>query len=333
MGKLRLRTPMRLASVLLLATLGAACQDSPTLLAPVQRPTPSIARFDQGQHLGQTPFFCTLGRSAPSSPTGWQTRRLTIFIPRGELDEAGRTVRYEYRRPSSDGRSLMTALCTVPYTEGALRRVDRTLGVEGSGGAEQFRARQGMVTTQGGCVTSPDGVCPVDPIIVIAPPRDRTKEVQCPVMDPSCGSSGGDEGWGDGSWGGGGGDGSLEGDDDGDGDTLDDGPAAFGVCVAVGFGVDGWFAIGGSAYAGYRLFDARADVRARYTEYRAYNTSHAVNSEWSQAVNDLYYQNYQSALTAEEALWAALATTGGMAAWKIGAAVTKCAPLLGAPTV
>jgi hypothetical protein len=64
----------------------------------------------------------------------------------------------------------------VPYTEAALRRVDRYLGVEKGGGADQFRARQGMITTQG-CVT--DGMCVLDPLVVVAPPPEPSDLLPC----------------------------------------------------------------------------------------------------------------------------------------------------------
>jgi hypothetical protein len=102
--------------------------------------------------------------------------------------------------------------------------------------------------------------------------------------------------------------------------------------VAVRIGVEGWAAIGGSVYAGYKLFEARADVRDRYTEYYQYNTSHQTREDWSFEVNNLLRQNYESARDAEEALWAGLALSGGVAAWRIGTAVMNCAPLLAAPT-
>jgi hypothetical protein len=103
--------------------------------------------------------------------------------------------------------------------------------------------------------------------------------------------------------------------------------------VALGIGVEGWFAIGGSAYAGYQLFDARSEVRARYTAFYNYNVSHQTREDWSFEVNGLLRKSYEDAQSAEQGLWAMLASTGGIAAWRIGTAVTKCAPLLAAPTV
>jgi hypothetical protein len=101
----------------------------------------------------------------------------TLYFARGELDRTGQTVRYEYERSFPDGRPLTAASCVVPYTEGALRKVDRLLGVEKGGGADQFRARQEMITTQG-CVT--DGACVLDPLVVVAPPPEPSDLPPCP---------------------------------------------------------------------------------------------------------------------------------------------------------
>lgn len=321
----------RVVSAMLLAL--TACQDLPTAGAPETEAPGASASLNQGQHSGQVPFYCMQGRAAPS---GWQTRRLTVFIPRGELDNAGRTVRYEYRRSFADGSRFASASCIVPYTEGALRRLDRAFDVRESGGADQYRARDGMMTTQ--CVKDDVNGCPLEPIFVQPPPVQPVTNPDdvCTRYPGECdGTGGGDggDGWeNDGGSGDGGGDGPLEGDADGDGDTLDDGPAAFTACVAAGMGVDGWAAILGSAYTGYQLFGARSEVRSSYSAYTAYAESYTWREDFSSTEADLLHQLYVSAVKAEENLWGQLALTGGVAAAKIGAAVIKCAPLMAAPT-
>jgi hypothetical protein len=321
----------RAVSAMLLAL--TACQDLPTAGAPETTAPGASASLNQGQHAGQVPFYCMQGRAAPS---GWQTRRLAVFIPRGELDKAGRTVRYEYRRSFQDGSRFASASCIVPYTEGALRRLDRAFDVRENGGADQYRVRDGMITTQ--CVQDDVSGCPLEPIFVKPPPVQPVTNPDdvCTRYPGECddndGGDGGDDWENDGGSGDGGGDGPLDGDADGDGDTLDDGPLAFAVCVAAGIGVDGWVSMGGAAYAGYKLFDARSDVRARYSEYMSYTASHTWREDYSLTESDLLYRNFLSAKDNEEALWVMLASTGGVAAGKIGAAVIKCAPLLAAPT-
>ena len=195
-----------------------ACHDLPTAGAPETTAPGASASLNQGQHSGQVPFYCTQGRAAPS---GWQTRRLTVFIPRGELDDAGRTVRYEYRRLFADGSRFASASCIVPYTEGALRRLDRAFDVRENGGAHQYRVRDAMLTTQG-CVDA-ETECPLEPIFVKPPPVQPVTNPDdvCTRYPGECddndGGDGGDDWENDGGSGDGGADGAedgLQGDDD-----------------------------------------------------------------------------------------------------------------------
>ncbi len=199
---------VRLTLVLLWAVLGTACHDAPTLPTPAASAGTVVARVSHGQHQ-RVPFYCTLGRYSPTARTGWETRADTLYFPPGELDAAGRTVRYEYRVSFTGGRPLASASCLVPYTEGALRRVDRRFGVTDNGGAEQYRARQGMVTIQG-CVKDENTGCELDPLVITAPPKDTPTD-PCDVDPLGCltkRSGGADDWWydGTGSWGGGSGD-------------------------------------------------------------------------------------------------------------------------------
>jgi len=150
------------APALALALLTAACQDLPTSNVP-DADREARANNSNGSYVGQAPFYCTIYSytSAPSASGGFP--RDTIFFPNPELNEAGRTVRYDYRELLPNGRPKATTSCSVPYTEGALRRVDRHFGVRSGGGADQFVARHSAITIQG-CVT--DGICLLDPIIV-----------------------------------------------------------------------------------------------------------------------------------------------------------------------
>lgn len=317
----------------LLAVL-AACQDAPTLPTAALSRTAEVARSSQGLHLGEVAFYCIEGRYAPATPTAWQTRSRALWFPRGELSAGGRTVRYEYRRSGLDGWLLSAASCVVPYSEGALRRMDRAFGVKGGGGADQFRARQEMVTIQGGCVTSPDGICPVDPITVTAPPRERIAEVQCSAMDPNCGNSGGEDGgWGDGSWSGGGdGDGSPSGDEDNDGETLHDGPVLYTICVAIKLGAGGWSAIGGTAVSAYMAWDARKNSRDAYDMWDRYRRDVAAGLTPNNIyINDLYYQRWKDAEHQEQLMYVAVAAGAAWSAFEIFQAAVACAPYGVAP--
>lgn len=174
----------------------AACQDVPTAIVSAPRSERPRLSSD-GQHLGQVPFFCTLGRRTPAALTGWEMRRVTLFFPRAELDGAGRTVSYRYWLADPDGRPLSAAECVVPYTTAAARRVDRYFGVEKDGGAEQMAARERSIMTET-CIS--DGMCVLNPLVVVAPPPEPSDFPPCPGCEaPFPGTfPGGDGGYGGG---------------------------------------------------------------------------------------------------------------------------------------
>lgn len=159
-------------------------------------------------HSGDAPLYCTLWRQKHSPQEGWQTRRIALSFPRGEIDRTGLTVEYKLYARSHSGELRVIANCRVPYTESALRRVDRWFRVDRGGGAEQFRSRNETLTTQG-CVS--DGLCQLEPIVVVAPPdEDHDEYDPCEIDPASCGSGSGS--WDDWSGGGGGGSGTAPGD-------------------------------------------------------------------------------------------------------------------------
>lgn len=282
----------------------AACRDVPTSVAPTQHTVPSDAPrlASAGQHLGEIPSFCTLGRLDPSAPSGWEVRRETLFFARAELHERGQTVLYEYRR----GRPLHIASCRIPYTEAALRRVDRYFGVTQDGGADQFRARRGAITIQG-CVS--DGMCDLEPIVVSPPPADRPPPVDsgCQV-NQNC-----TDPWGGGGWeGGGGGSGST-----GGGGAYEEGPLAWAACVGAGLVTVG---SGGLTYVALEEY---------YTASREY-----MYSRW-------HYQSYQNDLSliamqqAERNLNTMtinLAATAGITVGSLLGVVALCSPSVLFPT-
>lgn len=170
-----------LARVAVLTAVATACEDLPTGSVPTPTHSTNTAHTSAGLRLGETPSYCAVSRRAPSTASGWQTRPDTIFFPRSEVDAAGRKVRYDYRQSLSDGRNLVFGTCIVPYTEAALRRVDREFGVRSGGGAEQFKTRQERITVQG-CV-SDGGVCPLEPIYVNPPPVEPSDGGGTPEPD------------------------------------------------------------------------------------------------------------------------------------------------------
>lgn len=232
------------ASAFGLAVLLVACQDLPT--APSGLGLPARATGG-GLHLGTTPVVCTYGWKEDDSPR-WVVRRDTIHFPRGEIAPSGQTVRYQIRTEGADGLLVYTGDCDVPYTEGALRRVDRHFGVLENGGADQFRKRRGMITTQG-CVT--DGACVLEPIVVKAPLKpNNDPDDPCTRNPDQCESGGG----GDGGDGGGDGDGGGSTDEGSEGDNppLQEGDTtrtacekdAYGACIERDLRPDEWDELG-----------------------------------------------------------------------------------------
>lgn len=225
---------MRGISTLLLF-LGA-CQDLPTSVptSPHASTVRSTQLSSAGRHTGEVQFYCVEGRRSWTAVNSWETRVDTLYFPRAELDGAGRHVLYHYRQSSTAGKPLSAADCVVPYTEAALRRVDRFFRVRDGGGAEQFRARQEMITILTDCVETEAG-CPLSPVTVVAPPPQ-------PPTCEACGSTqlpggGGGEGGADsGGWPSGGGDsGSGDGGDDDDPEeeqsAYQQGPLLWAVCI------------------------------------------------------------------------------------------------------
>ncbi len=295
----------------------AACHDAPTVSAPAQSPVTGIAQSARGLHSGEVPFYCTLGRHAPSSLGGWQTRLGTLFVPRAEMDQGGRVVRYEYRRSFPDGRPLTTASCVVPYTEGALRRVDRTFGVENGGGADQFRARQEKITIQ---VCEGSSGCVLDPVVVIAPPPEPSDLPPCPGCEAPFPVSPRPGGGGDGGGSG------LEGSD------SEEGVVTFTVCMVVKLGAGGWSAIGGTAVTAYMAWDARNNSRAAYDAWAGYrqNVENGV-IQYDVHINDLYYKRWKDAEGQEKAMYVGTAVAGVWASLAIFEAAVACAPYAAAP--
>jgi hypothetical protein len=163
----------------------AACGDAP-LIPSLSPAAPNLSAVS-GRHLAETPYACAMLRRSPTDGT-WSNRQLSIYYPQPELG-GGRTVSYRLRGTTPSGGVVAAAFCTVPYTEAALRRVDRRLGVERGGGADQYAAREGGITTQG-CVI--EGMCVLEPIVVIAPiaPNGDPDDV-CSRYPDECSSGGG----------------------------------------------------------------------------------------------------------------------------------------------
>lgn len=283
----------RSVSAVLLAL--TACQDLPTAVEP-STPVPRVAtQSGGGLHLGQSPLVCVLGRRAPAPATGWQTRRDTIFLPRSEYDAQGPTVRYIFWRLALGGGIAHTAACTVPYSEAALRRVDRHFGVERRGGADQFVVRQEMLTTQSCVVDEATNACVFDPLMVTAPPRENSDP--CEARPHECTnrfSDGSEDWWSDpnGPWSGGGGD-PLPPENTDPAKSYEQGPLLWGVCV---------LAMVGSTYS-------ISQVSGKFeTWYKAYQEADGLQrlyratleNDTDPAIRQLYEYQYKQARQRQE---------------------------------
>ena len=274
-----------------------ACQDLPTAVVPAPSAPPAPALNAGGLHLGQSPLVCMLGRPAPAPATGWQTRRDTIFIPRSEYDARGPMVRYIFWRLALGGGIAHTATCTVPYSEAALRRVDRHFGVERGGGADQFVVRQGMLTTQSCVEDENTGLCVFDPLVVTAPPRENSDP--CVARPHECTNKvggGSEKPWSDpDTWGGGGGGDPAPPENTDPAKSYEQGPLLWGACV---------LAMVGSTYS-ITLAAGKFE-----TWYKAYKDAEGAQRLWLAAVENnvdvtrqmlLEYQYQQARLRQEDA--------------------------------
>lgn len=288
-----------------LLVLGA-CQDLPTAVVSAPRAAGAAAYGSAGEHLGQVPFYCIQGRRVPAEAGGWQARLDTLFFPRAELDEGGRKVRFQYRRSTTDGKLLAAADCMVPYTEAALRRVDRFFGIQKDGAAEQFRARQEMITIQG-CVT--DGACLLDPLVIVAPPPEIPP---CDACNQYPGGGGYGEGGGWGDWGGTGGETAS---------PYDEGPLAWVACIGAGL-----TAIGGGMLS-------YVSVEQYYMAVRAYGSAR-LRYQYATTVPD-QSQYYSEMLAAERnvnLMTYALAASATVTVGGLLGVVALCSPSVFLPT-
>jgi hypothetical protein len=99
--------------------LTAACQDSSTFST---RTPPRPAAVATGHPPGQVAQYCSWVRPTMG---GLKTRRDTVYIPRAELNPTGRVIHYYFRQLGVYPEVAWRADCVVPYTLGALRRMDR----------------------------------------------------------------------------------------------------------------------------------------------------------------------------------------------------------------
>ncbi len=311
-------------------TLLAACQDQPLgPSSPVIEPARLAQTSDQstgGLHAGEVPFVCVLSRPKADGKFGWESRRQTIYFPRPEVARDGRTIPYAYVVANSAGWER-AAYCVIPQTEAAVRRMDRFFRTDRTNvQRSEYGGNSGGISAMG-CVD--DGACTIEGITVTAPPSEEIDyNFDCTM--------GCDNGW----WNGGGSyTGNTEfggwvggGDADGDGDYADEGPITFAVCVAARLGVGGWGAIGGTALAAFELWGTYSEVRAAKAKMDAYDAGFPSDPNWNNTTSDLYEQQYNDKVSAQESLWRALGLGAGIASAEFARAVGQCIPAAAAPT-
>lgn len=279
-------------------------------------------------HLGQSPLVCVLGRPAPAPATGWQTRRDTIFLPRSEYDARGPMVRYLFWRLAPGGGIAHTATCTVPYSEAALRRVDRHFGVERGGGADQFIVRQGMLTTQSCVEDENTNACVFDPLVVTAPPRENSDP--CEARPHECTNkfgSGSEDWWSDpNSWGGGGGGGDPAPPEDTDpAKSYEQGPLLWTVCV---------LAMLNSTYTVAQVADKFEAWYKAYREAEGLQRLYQaiIENNPDPAMRQLYEYQYKQALQRQEDARGAVSEATGASAWALLGAGLACGASALVPT-
>lgn len=112
-----------------------------------------------------------------------------------------------------------------------------------------------------------------------------------------------------------------------DGDSADDGPIAFGLCMAAAMGPGGWGAVIVTGIGAWELMQTRLAVRSAHREWKEYWES----STWNSDVDHLLRMRYEDAKDTETKLWIGTGAAAGIAAWEIGRAAISCAPTSLAP--
>jgi hypothetical protein len=207
----------------------------------------------------------------------------------------------------------------VPYSEVALRRVDRHFGVERGGGADQFVVRQGMLTTQTCVEDENTGLCVFDPLVVTAPPKENSDP--CEARPHECTNkfgSGSENWWSDpfGPWSGGGGDPTPP-EDTAPEKSYQQGPILWGMCV---------LAMGGSSYSIWQVSDKFESWYKAYQEaeglQRLYQATLENNTD--PAVRQLYEYQYKQARQRQEDAKGAVSEATTMTFFALAGAALAC---------
>lgn len=134
----------------------------------------------------ESPHGCFMSIAAAESPSPYMYRRLPLRFPADVQASDGSVAAFRYRGVRPDGKVMAVLNCVIPATERA-REVVR----------QRFRVptgpEEGGVVVQG-CVT--EGMCVLEPIVVVAPPKDPCDDGGCGEPPPPPKPVGGDGGTG-----------------------------------------------------------------------------------------------------------------------------------------
>jgi hypothetical protein len=128
---------------------------------------------------GENPFSCFLSMRAESGPIAYLYRVVSARFPTSALSDEGAVAIFRYRLESPEGEVLRVANCVIPATNKALRIIRQRLDVPD----DAVQDDQGSALMSGDCVVKP-GVCPVEGIVAIGEPTERTPdgdEPECSV--------------------------------------------------------------------------------------------------------------------------------------------------------
>jgi hypothetical protein len=206
----------------------------------------------------------------------------------------------------------------VPYSEAALRRVDRHFGVELGGGADQFVIREGMLTTQTCVEDENTGLCVFDPLVITAPPREDSDP--CVARPHECTlkrTDAPDDGWSDPN------DPGLGGGSDPSPPQADpvtsygQGPILWGMCV---------LGMGGSTFSIWQVADKFEAWYKAYQEaeglQRLYQA--VLENKSDPAVRQLYEYQYKQARQRQEDAKGAVSEATVMSGFALAAAALAC---------
>ena len=272
-------------------------------------------------HVGQAAFGCAVARRTSTDSRGWQTSRVTLYFPRGELAPDGSTTWYRYRL--NNGPELIGAIdCVLPKTSAAVRRVEKHFALRRArSDASVMNQAIQLPGVEWGACAGGNGVWPdCDPFNYGPPPCWGS------CADDSGGDSGGASG------GSGASSEALPGDADGDGDTLNDGPIGFTLCMAVKLGAGGWSAIGATGVSAYMAWDARRNTQEAYNAWAAYRQSVENGiAPRNGEIERLYYLRWKDAEHQETLMYGAAAASGAWAVTELVGAAILCSPYAAAP--